>query len=56
MIIVGEKCQDCIYADIDDSNKAKIIVHCDFRDKKYFWGQCISCEDYKKNEQNNDRD
>ena len=54
MIIVGKKCENCQYSDIDDTNKAMIIVHCRARDKNYYWGQCIPCEDYRKKENEED--
>jgi hypothetical protein len=50
MIICGDYCTDCIYADIDDTNKSKIIVHCDAKARDYYWGQCIPCELKKKRE------
>ena len=45
MIIVGKECEECRFATIDDSDKAKIVVYCGARDKFYIWGQCIPCDD-----------
>ena len=39
------KCEKCIYGSIDDSNKAKVIVRCSKKNKEYFYGQRINCED-----------
>lgn len=39
------KCEKCNYGYIDDSNKAKVIVHCSKKNKDYFYGQRINCED-----------
>lgn len=43
MIIVGADCKGCIYLEDDKSNKNKVI--CKFRNKKYYYGACIPCED-----------
>lgn len=48
MIIVGQDCLDCQYATIDETDKARVRVHCDARDKQYYYGQCIPCEDKVK--------
>lgn len=50
MIIVGVDCMDCIYSSVDDSNKARIKVYCNAREKQYWWGQNIQCEDMKSKE------
>lgn len=43
MILTAE-CEDCIYGIIDDSNKARIKVKCTQKEKEYYYGQCIPCE------------
>ncbi len=48
VIIAGVDCDDCIYSTIDDTDKARIKVYCDARDKQYWWGQSIQCEDKEK--------
>ena len=48
MIICGKDCEDCSRATFDESNKAKIMVYCSARDKWYIYGQCISCNDKRK--------
>ncbi len=48
MIIAGQDCSNCQYAMIDDTDKARVRVHCDARDKQYYYGQCIPCEDKVK--------
>ena len=45
MIIIGKECEDCKFATIDESDKGRITVYCVARDKTYYWGQCIPCED-----------
>lgn len=44
MIIAGEECEECIHSVIDETDKAKIIVKCNVKDKEYIWGMCIPCE------------
>lgn len=44
MIIVGKDCERCIHASVDESNKAKITVKCNIKNKEYVWGTCIPCE------------
>ena len=48
MIIAGVDCVDCVYSSVDDTNKARIKVYCDARDRSYWWGQNIPCDDKKK--------
>lgn len=40
MIIIGKDCEDCKFATFD-GNK----VYCEQREKKYYYGQCIPCEE-----------
>lgn len=48
-------CEFCSYGTIDETNKAKILVHCSLKDKTYIYGQNISCEPTeRKKEENND--
>ena len=47
MIICGKDCNDCVYASFDD-DKAKLKVHCSARNKDYYYGQSIPCEDKEK--------
>ena len=30
---------------VDDTNKARVKVHCDIKNKDYIYGACIPCED-----------
>lgn len=42
------ECESCIYSKINDTNKARVTVHCTYRDKTYYYGQRIPCEDKEK--------
>lgn len=46
--IIGEYCEDCLNAIIDESDKKKLKVHCGARNRDYIWGQCIPCNDKVK--------
>lgn len=48
MINAGRDCEECEYCIINDDDKAKIKVKCKYREKEYYWGQCIPCEDKRK--------
>lgn len=48
-ITVGEKeCGDCKYYQLIEESKKDIYVYCAARDKRYFYGQRISCDDKEK--------
>ncbi len=48
MIIAGEECKDCIHGVVDEESKKVIKTYCRLRDKTYYYGQCIACEDKEK--------
>lgn len=45
MIIVGTDCEECKYY---DGNIINNMVICEARNKKYYYGQCIPCDDKEK--------
>lgn len=44
MIIVGKDCEKCSFGTIEDTNKARVKVYCTQREKWYWYGTCIPCE------------
>lgn len=44
-MINTSECESCKYSTIDDTNKSRVKVHCSLREKTYYYGQCIPCED-----------
>ena len=46
-MIITSECEHCKYGVIDDSNKAKIVVYCNYKEKEYLYGQCIPCDYYE---------
>ena len=47
-MIITSECEECIYGIIDESNKARVKVKCVQKDKEYYYGQCIPCENKRK--------
>ena len=37
-------CENCRYCTLDESNKAKIMVTCDFDGKTRIYGQYVDCD------------
>ncbi len=54
MIICGRDCENCVHGIIDDKNVARIKVYCDAKEKSFWFGQCIPCDDKKKKKGNAD--
>lgn len=46
-MINSSECEFCKYGTLDETNKAKIMVYCAVKDKRYIYGQCIPCDDNK---------
>jgi hypothetical protein len=42
-VITTDKCEGCNHCNINESDKARIIVKCDLHDKEYMYGQKIVC-------------
>ncbi len=42
-MILTSECEKCSHCSLDESNKAKIIIHCNLKDHDYIYGQRISC-------------
>ena len=47
-MIITSECEFCIYGTVDDSDKAKVKVYCSYKDKTYYYGQYISCDNKRK--------
>ena len=48
LMIITSECEDCVHSILDETNKARIKIHCKIKNKTYYYGQCIPCE-YKEN-------
>lgn len=47
-MINTSECESCKYALINDTDKSKVIVFCLVKQKEYYYGACIPCENYKE--------
>ena len=52
-MIITSECEKCINSTIDEEDKARVMVYCKDKDKTYYWGQCIPCENQTKKRRNN---
>ena len=48
MIIAGKECENCRHGNIIEHSKGLIKVYCSVKDKEYYYGQCIPCENKSK--------
>ena len=47
-MINTSECEDCMYGTVHEENKANIRVYCAVKDKTYFFGQCVPCDNKRK--------
>lgn len=47
-VINTAQCETCESGFIDDTNKARVKVTCSTKEKTYYYGQCIQCDEYRK--------
>lgn len=47
-MIITSECEFCLYGTVDDTDKAKVKVYCSYKDKTYYYGQCIPCDNKTK--------
>lgn len=53
-MINTSECISCEYCDQEKISKAKIIIHCNLKNRKYMYGQCIPCDRKKVKKKNED--
>lgn len=53
-MILTSECEGCGYGIINDENPAEIKVFCKDRNKEYYYGQCIPCDNKTKKRAKND--
>ena len=44
--ICTSECVHCKYGTLNNSNKAKVKIYCNIRNKEYYYGQIMPCDDY----------
>lgn len=48
-MILTTECEKCRYGILDESNKAKITVHCKRKNRNYIYGQMVPCDSKDEN-------
>lgn len=49
LICSGDECIICTHCSaIDDNNKAKVKIYCAAKEKWYWYGQYINCDNFKR--------
>ncbi len=46
-MIITSECEKCIYGELYKVGKIE-KVHCSYKEKDYYYGQCIPCEHKQK--------
>lgn len=46
--ICTSECVNCIHGTLDNSNKSKVKIICAVKEREYYYGQRINCEDFIK--------
>ena len=44
-MIITSECEQCPQSIINDEDRARMTVYCRIKDKTYYYGQCIPCDD-----------
>jgi hypothetical protein len=43
-MIITSECEECAHSTINEEDKARVRIYCNVKNKTYYWGQCIPCE------------
>ena len=49
-VILTNQCENCRYGTITEESKAIIKVYCSHKERQFFWGQYIQCDNFTKKE------
>ena len=52
-MILTSECEECKYGIIKEDDPAQIRVFCKDRNREYYYGQCIPCENKTKRRKSN---
>ena len=47
-LICSDICVNCINGILDESDKAKVKIICSLKEKEYYYGQYVNCDEFKK--------
>lgn len=46
-MIITSECEQCIHSVINEEDRARVKIYCRIKDRTYYWGQCIQCDNKK---------
>ena len=46
-MIRTSQCEFCKYGSVNDIDKSRVKVFCSIKQKEYYYGMCIPCENYE---------
>lgn len=47
-MIITSECEDCFHGSVIEEEKGRVKVYCSDREKSYWYGQCIPCDNKRK--------
>lgn len=47
-MICTSECVKCTHGTLDDSDKSKVKIICSVKEREYYYGQKINCDDFNK--------
>lgn len=53
-IIAGQECNGCKYSLVFEDDNGRLKAYCELRDKEYYYGARIPCEDKVKDDRTED--
>lgn len=48
LVINTSECEYCKHGVLDDSNRATVKVYCKLKNKNYYYGMIVPCDDKEK--------
>jgi len=49
-IVAGSDCDKCAYSTVFEDDKGRLKVYCEYKNREYYYGSRIPCEDFKKDD------
>ena len=49
-VILTNQCENCRYGTVIEESKSVIKVYCSNKERRFFWGQYIQCDNFTKKE------
>ena len=55
-VILTSLCETCKYGTVNEEDKARVKVYCSYKEKEFYFGQCVPCTNYTKIAEGEDYD